>query len=320
MTASRAETNDSERFFYPAYPNGWFRVAYSDEIAPGEVKSLSYFGRRLVLFRAEDGEAAVLDAYCAHLGADLGVGGRVEGRAVRCPFHAWLWDIEGRCVEIPYAKKIPPKAKMHAWPVLERNGVVFVHHHADGKPPTYEIPELPQLSSSEWRKPDVHHWKVRSRWLDMNENCVDIAHFKYVHGTLTLPDASAQIDGHVFRTDGIFTWKTPTREGRGSGHLVSADHGPGFQTVELSGIIDTLLMNTCTPIDEEYTDVSFAYTVKTEGDERKEQLAQAVIADLEQQFENDRPIWENKRCYRQPVLCDGDGPLGLYRQWMQQFF
>ena len=154
----------------------------------------------------------------------------------------------------------------------------------------------------------------------MNENCVDIAHFKYVHGTLTFPESSVEIDGHIFRTDSHYTCKAPTPEGKASGHLVSADHGPGFQTVELRGIIDTLLMNTATPIDEESTDVSFAYTVKTDGDEHKERLAQAVIKDLEQQFDNDLPIWENKAYHARPVLCDGDGPVGLYRKWYRQFF
>jgi phenylpropionate dioxygenase-like ring-hydroxylating dioxygenase large terminal subunit len=312
--------NGSARYSFPAYPNGWFRVAYSDEVAAGEVKPLAYFGTRLVLFRTEEGEPKVLDAYCPHLGADLGVGGRVEGEAIRCPFHAWLWDGDGNCRDIPYAKKIPAKAKMRAWPVAEKNGVIFVHHHAERQPPSYEIPELPQLASSDWRAPHIRHWKVRARWLDMNENCVDIAHFKYVHGTLTFPESSAKIDGHIFRTDSHYSWKAPSPEGKASGHLVSTDHGPGFQTVELRGIIDTLLMNTATPIDEETVDVSFAYTVKTEGDERKEHLAQAVIKDLEQQFDHDLPIWENKAYHARPVLCDGDGPVGLYRKWYRQFF
>jgi phenylpropionate dioxygenase-like ring-hydroxylating dioxygenase large terminal subunit len=312
--------NGAVRYSFSAYPNGWFRVAYSSEIAPGEVKPLAYFGAKLVLFRTDGGESKVLDAHCPHLGADLGIGGRVEGQGIRCPFHHWLWDGGGNCIDIPYAKKIPPKAKLRAWPVCEKNGVIFAYHHAEKRPPSYEVPDLPQFDSSAWRQPHVRHWKVRARWLDMNENCVDIAHFKYVHGTLTLPEAKAEIDGHVFRTDGRFTWKAPTPEGKSTGHLVSADHGPGFQTVQLTGIIDTLLMNTATPIDEEYTDVSFAYTVRTEGDPHKERLAQAVIKDLEAQFDNDLPIWENKAYFERPVLCDGDGPVGLYRKWYRQFF
>ena len=106
------------RFPFPAYPNGWFRVAYADEIARGQLKGLHYFGQDLVAFRDEEGEAHVLDAHCPHLGAHLAVGGRVEGRGIRCPFHAWLWDGEGRCLDIPYAKRIPPgtdEKRVAAW-------------------------------------------------------------------------------------------------------------------------------------------------------------------------------------------------------------
>src|SRR5437773_202151 len=95
----------------PPFPTGWFQVAYSDELPAGTVTPLRYFGRDLVLFRGEDGAARVLDAHCPHLGAHLGYGGKVEGCAIRCPFHAWKFDGQGTCIEVPYASKIPPKAR-----------------------------------------------------------------------------------------------------------------------------------------------------------------------------------------------------------------
>jgi hypothetical protein len=89
--------------------------------------------------------------------------------------------------------------------------------------------------------------------------------------------------------------------------------------VRITGLIDSLLMNTATPIDESQTDLSFAYTVKAEGDPRKQRLADAIVKDLKNQFDNDRPIWENKAYWTRPALCDGDGPLATYRKWVQQF-
>jgi hypothetical protein len=81
------------------------------------------------------------------------------------------------------------------------------------------------------------------------------------------------------------------------------------------------MVNTSTPIDGETTDVSFAYTVNTAGDEKKARgVGDAIIRDLEKQMSEDIPIWENKKYYAQPMLCDGDGPFGLYRRWMRQFF
>jgi hypothetical protein len=42
----------------------------------------------------------------------------------------------------------------------------------------------------------------------------------------------------------------------------------------------------------------------------------AVVRELEQ----DIPIWENKIYISPPVLCDGDGPIGIFRKWVRQFY
>ncbi len=309
----------SGRYPFPAYPNGWFRAAYSDEIESGQVKTLSRMGRELVLFRDEAGEAHLLDAFCPHLGAHLGVGGKVEGRGLRCPFHAWLWGGDGSCLEIPYAKRIPPNAKIRSWPVLERNGVVFFWHHQANEAPGYEPPELRQIGDPEWTPFEIRRWEVAARWLDMNENAVDRVHFRYVHGTQNIPESEAELSGHVLRVTNRVKFGTP--RGVVEGQLVTTDYGPGLQTVHLTGIIETLMMNTSTPIDEERTDTSFAYTVHHSGDEAAARgVGAAIIRDLEKQMAEDIPIWENKAYWTRPILCEGDGRFGLYRQWMRQFF
>lgn len=60
-------------------------------------------GKNLIVFRGESDEAHVFDAYCAHMGAHLGVGGTVlPGDCLQCPFHGWIFDGKtGQCVQIP---------------------------------------------------------------------------------------------------------------------------------------------------------------------------------------------------------------------------
>jgi len=55
---------------------------------------------------------------------------------------------------------------------------VMIHHDAHGKPPAYDMPYLPQVGAPGWTPLEIRRWKVRSRWLDMNENAVDQAHFR----------------------------------------------------------------------------------------------------------------------------------------------
>ena len=61
----------------PFFPNGWYRLSTSNELKAGEAKNVDCVGRNVVLFRGTDNIAYVLDAYCAHMGANLGVGGKV---------------------------------------------------------------------------------------------------------------------------------------------------------------------------------------------------------------------------------------------------
>ena len=58
-------------------PYGWFQVGWATDVAIGETKPLRYFGKHLVLWRDEDGGVHVQDAFCPHLGAHLGHGGKV---------------------------------------------------------------------------------------------------------------------------------------------------------------------------------------------------------------------------------------------------
>ena len=63
-------------------------------------------GLNLAVFRGDTGDAHIVDAYCPHMGANLGVGGRVEGDCIECPFHGWKFrGYDGQCTEIPYAEK-----------------------------------------------------------------------------------------------------------------------------------------------------------------------------------------------------------------------
>ncbi|UCE86207.1 MAG: Rieske 2Fe-2S domain-containing protein [Deltaproteobacteria bacterium] len=306
------------RFPFPL-PNGWFQVAYSDELRPGEVQRAHYFGGELVLFRGEDGRARVLDAHCPHLGAHLGHGGRVVGNAIRCPFHAWEFDGDGRCVRVPYAKKVPPKAAIRAWTVDEKNGLVFVHFHKAGKPPAFAIPEVPEYASEEWTDYYRRDWVIRTCNQELAENSVDPAHFKYVHRTAEVPTAKAWAEGPVFRANLAYPIATGT--GTLHGEIEIYAYGFGFGVTYFKGIVHTVVVISGTPIDEERVHQRLSFMVKKlDSEEATAGLGNAFVSEISRQFSEDIPIWENKVYWERPVLCDGDGPIGVLRRWGRQFY
>ncbi len=308
------------RFPFPRYPDGWFQVAYGDEIANGAVVPLKYFGRDLVLFRDNDGVASVLDAHCAHLGAHLGYGGRIEGNCVRCPFHAWLYDSSGKCVSVPYSDRAPPsRAKLRSWSVREVNGLILVWHHAQGDPPAYEVPPVEEYGSAEWTPYEKARWKIKTHNQEMAENAVDSAHFHYVHGTVERPRSTAFVDGHVLRVESETKMRTPM--GKVTGKVESISFGFGYATTRFTGIVETLLVAGTTPIDDDYVDVRFAFMVRKQIDQEvTSTVGKHFMAEITRQLGQDIPIWENKIYVDPPLIVDNDGPIGIFRRWTKQFY
>lgn len=108
VSVPRRDQTPSGSYRYPfaPYPDGWFLLLESKQLGLGEVVPLRYFGRDLVAFRTASGRAVVADAHCPHMGAHIGYGGTVEGEAVRCPFHNWRFDVDGRCDDVPWVQMV----------------------------------------------------------------------------------------------------------------------------------------------------------------------------------------------------------------------
>ena len=307
------------RYPLPPFGDGWFQVAYTDELAPGDVRPLKYFGKDLVLFRTESGEASVLDAHCPHLGAHLGHGGCVEGDSVVCPFHAWRFNAQGDCSGIPYSDKIPKRAKLAKWDVQEVNGLIMVWFHALGEPPSWQVPTLPEYDNPEWTPYALKSWKIRAHNQEMAENAVDAAHFLYLHGTQGMPETHAEVQEHILAVDSNTKMRAYGQTVDGA--IEVRAHGFGFTTTRFLGIVETLLVNSVTPIDGEYVDCRFAFSIKRGPNEQVTTIvAEKFQEEIKRQLEADIPIWENKAYLPSPMLVSTDGPIGLYRKWVKRFY
>jgi phenylpropionate dioxygenase-like ring-hydroxylating dioxygenase large terminal subunit len=301
------------RFPFTPYPTGWFQVAYSDELPKAGVKPLQYFGRELVLFRSEDGAAHVLDAYCPHLGAHLGVGGKVQGSALECPFHHWRIDGSGRCVAIPTSDKIPPGAQIKSWPVEEHSGVILVFN-GDGPPP-WRVPPLPAYGDDSWTPYVKRRWRIRTHVREITENIVDGAHFRFVHGTLDTPQTRYESDGHVFRS--FSTTRQPTPRGPVDGRIEGEAHGIAYWHIHFRGIHDLDFLSAATPVDAESVDLFLSFTYR-KGD-GADGVGKALIDEVCRQVDQDVPIWEHKTFREKPLYTAGDAAISALRSWSRQF-
>ena len=334
-------------------PYGWFFISFADEIAPGEGKAIRYFGKDMVVFRTESGEAQLVEAYCPHMGAHLGkrailptrqqeINSMDEGYdrdliiakeqvkvvedSIECPFHAWKFNGDGVCTEVPYAKRMPPKVVdkqcLKSYHIREANRCLWMWHHPEEKAPEYDIVHMQELTeeNDQWGEFQIHRWTIRAHIQEMAENGADPAHFKYVHNTHSFPEWEITMDGSSRNM--VMNADMETPKGVVPGEIRAINNGPGQSWTRFRGIAETLLLGNVTPIDDEYVSVNFAFCQPKDedGNTKTGGVEAAIIADIVKQLNEDKPIWENKVYRPLPILCDGDGPIAKFRKWYSTFY
>ncbi|MFC6634366.1 Rieske 2Fe-2S domain-containing protein [Microbulbifer taiwanensis] len=302
----------------PRFARGWHVIGTSEDFPQGEPKGFPYFGTKIVAFRGEDGQVHVLDGYCPHMGADLSQG-EVSGNSITCPFHHWQWGCDGKCEDIPYAKVVPPRAKVKVWPSVERNNLVFVWNDPEGNPPYYEIPLMDECDSGEWMPWVVDTMHIPTHPKELVDNVADKAHFGPVHGAPVSKFENRFVDHMAVQ----IMEATSERLGKNSLKTVATYYGPAYQITVMEGDVESRLLNCHAPIDGNSFDLRFGVMVKRipgMSDAQMREIADAYVSKAQEAFYEDVEIWKSKTFQENPILCGGDGQILKLRQWYRQFY
>lgn len=162
------------------YSQTWWPVCLSREVDRGQVIRRELMGGNVIVYRSEDGRVSVLSAYCAHLGADLSVG-KVIGNNIRCPFHHFEYDHDGRCVKTGVGEPPPAAACVFKFPTEDRHGVIWAFN---GEEPLFDMwsfsyPDdeiVVEADIAEWGEFECDPWVVIGQ-------IPDAAHAPFVHNT-----------------------------------------------------------------------------------------------------------------------------------------
>jgi phthalate 4,5-dioxygenase len=178
-------------------------------VADGAPKRVRLLGQNFVAFRATDGRVGFLNEACPHRGASLALA-RNEANGLRCIFHGWKIDVEGRCVETPtepaarceaFAASVPVKH----YPTREAGGLVWVYLGRRSAPPSFYDFEIHAPPAEALLRCAIVH----GNWLQGVEGQLDSAHLNFLHST-----------------------SIPARDSRKIGALVSHDPAPRFEFIE----------------------------------------------------------------------------------------
>ncbi|MBM4517862.1 Rieske 2Fe-2S domain-containing protein, partial [Rhodococcus hoagii] len=296
--------------------------------------AIEAFGTKLVVFADSQNKLHVLDAYCRHMGGDLSQG-EIKGDSVACPFHDWRWGGNGKCTDIPYARRVPPIARTRSWITLQENKQLFVWNDPEGNPPPDDvtIPRLPEVFTDEWTDWKWNRILVEgSNCREIVDNVVDMAHFFYVH--FGFPKYFKNVfEGHVAsqylqnhgRPD---VGSMGTQYGDSVLDSEASYFGPSYMVNWLhnnySGYkVESILINCHYPVTQDSFVLMYGVAVeKPKGldDATSDKLATKFTEGVAMGFEQDVAIWKNKTKIENPLLCEEDGPVYQLRRWYDQFY
>ena len=170
----------------PGTPGGeylrrfWQPVAFGREVgdAPRRVRIL---GEDLVVFRDRGGRVGLLHLHCAHRGTSLEFGIPVE-RGLRCCYHGWVYDVDGRCLDTPgepRGSRLKERVWQGAYPVHEFTGLIFAYlGPPERRPPfplfdSYDVPGHRLMPAAKFTLP--------CNWLQVKDNSMDPVHTAFLH-------------------------------------------------------------------------------------------------------------------------------------------
>ncbi len=318
------------------FARGWHCLGLAEEYRDGKPHAVEAFGTKLVVFADSSGALHVLDGYCRHMGGDL-TQGTIKGDAVACPFHDWRWGGNGRCTAIPYARRVPPRARTRSWRTLEENRQLFVYHDAEGNPPGegVVIPRIDEVFTSDWSNWTWDRVRIdNSNCREIIDNVVDMPHFFYIH--FAFPTYFKNIfEGHV-ATQYLRSRGRPDMGGK-SGNYSGEDttlrseasyYGPSYMINRLwtdyrGTPVDAILINCHYPVSPTSFVLQWGVTVKKFpglDDAQADAVAGKFAKSFGVGFLQDVEIWRNKTRIDNPLLCEEDGPVYQLRRWYDQFY
>lgn len=319
------------RFPFSPFPDSWYAIAWSSEVAAEKAVPVQAFGRELVAFRTTTGAVHVLDAYCPHLGAHLGHGGTVIGEELRCPFHGWRFAGDGRCTAAPSASRLPQGRPERSWVCRELHGRLWVWFSGTNAPPTWNLPETLLDPTRRWSCAGQLDRTFASHPQDVLENAADPDHFIAIHGMTEVMESQVTFDEQCIITR-IRARTLGDRFGvpglTMTGTILARGYGMGLQTIrttmvidQLGFIVDTMVVEAISPRKPGEVSLLIDIHMDRSLPAPVDRLAHwSFRRSVTKDVDADIQIWANRKYLPQPRLTSADTDIGRYRRWARRFY
>jgi phenylpropionate dioxygenase-like ring-hydroxylating dioxygenase large terminal subunit len=159
--------------------NQWYVAGFAWELQDKPL-ARTLLNHNVVLFRTGAGQVAALENRCCHKSLPLSCG-TVENVGVRCGYHGLLFAPSGACLEVPGQDKVPAKARVKAYTLVEKDQILWIWMPAEeGAGPTHAAPDYPIHGDARYKfRGDVFHYDAPYQLI--HDNLLDLSHLGYVH-------------------------------------------------------------------------------------------------------------------------------------------
>jgi phenylpropionate dioxygenase-like ring-hydroxylating dioxygenase large terminal subunit len=161
--------------------NCWYVGAWSHEIDNTALFQRTLLNESVMMYRTSTGKLVAMANRCCHRGAPLHLGTR-EDDCVRCGYHGMKFEPSGTCIEVPGQEKVPVRASVRTYPVVEQDELVWIWM---GDP---DLADESKIISFWWHSDPG--WRKKTALLHYNapytlivDNLLDFSHLSYVHVT-----------------------------------------------------------------------------------------------------------------------------------------
>lgn len=169
--------------------NCWYAAAYANEVSDKPL-ARQLLGEHVVLYRTSDGKAHALADRCPHRFAPLSMGVVVEDQ-IQCPYHGLRFGTDGACVYNPHYSALPRAARVTAWPLLERHGLLWIWM-GDDTPDEAMLPAEFAFLDDPGFKTVFGYLHVKGNYQLVVDNLLDLTHAPYLHPAFAIPGLSLE--------------------------------------------------------------------------------------------------------------------------------
>lgn len=164
--------------------DSWYAVAWSDEVRDRPLARW-ILGKEILLRRDRSGRVRASSNVCPHRQARLSEGRLFDDGRIQCPYHAWEFAVDGRCVNVPTlpeGAEIPRRACLPMYPVVEQQNLLWIWMGSPGGESELAVPRFDFGALGK----NIRHQRLQSTlwnapFIELVENALDPSHIQTIH-------------------------------------------------------------------------------------------------------------------------------------------